>query len=245
MIKQKSEIEEDISYARKLWHECNQTVSKIDLNKINILLKKVNYSINYQNSHYYNETCLHRACYFGNLEVIKLLLKKNPALTIVDDFYEATALHKGYWQEGVADLLISHGTPINAQDKYNETTLHNACSTGHVDVVKLLLENGADIELRNNGGLTPLHIACFTGGNVEIVKILLAKGSSIIALDNERRNPLHIACYRSNNIDTIRILLENGTDLTIKDIYGKVPTDYVINEEKSQIEEIVELIQLR
>ncbi len=46
-----------------------------------------------------------------------------------------------------------------------------ASGSGHVDAVKLLLENGADISVPNNQGLVPLHTAS-SRGYLDIVKLL-------------------------------------------------------------------------
>jgi len=53
------------------------------------------------------------------------------------------------------------------------TALQCACSTGHIGIVKCLLDNNADTNLQTNYGWTALHYAC-AEANVEVVKLLLS-----------------------------------------------------------------------
>ncbi|KAL2628816.1 hypothetical protein R1flu_013502 [Riccia fluitans] len=60
------------------------------------------------------------------------------------------------------------------------TALHLACFYGHGEIVRTLLNAGANIEVRNNSGNTPLQMACLKG-NVDIAKTLLNSGADIHA----------------------------------------------------------------
>jgi ankyrin repeat protein len=53
-----------------------------------------------------------------------------------------------------------------------------ASNHGHVDVVKLLLEKGADMTVRNREGWTPLHSAS-NSGHIDVVKLLLEKDADV------------------------------------------------------------------
>jgi ankyrin repeat protein len=59
----------------------------------------------------------------------------------------------------VARLLIHAGANINRQCEHGRTALHMAAAWGHLDVVQLLLENGADASISDDKGMTPLMIA--------------------------------------------------------------------------------------
>jgi ankyrin repeat protein len=65
---------------------------------------------------------------------------------------------------------------------------------GHVQVVKELLEHGADIEAEDNCDSTPLHRACYNG-HVAVGNELLSRGSNIEAKTDEGDTPLHWASY--------------------------------------------------
>lgn len=63
---------------------------------------------------------------------------------------------------------------INAQPDHGGTALHHAAAYGHVEVIKLLLSLGADIDIQAPNGSTPLHWAA-GNGQTEAVRLLLEK----------------------------------------------------------------------
>ena len=64
------------------------------------------------------------------------------------------------------------------ENKYGDTALILASRNGHLEIVKHLLSQGADIEAKNNDGNTPL-ISASRGNCLEIVKYLLSQGADI------------------------------------------------------------------
>ena len=74
------------------------------------------------------------------------------------------------WLE-IAEILIRNGAKV--RDTENSfTPLHCASSNGHLDAVKLLIENGADPEDINENGWTPLHGAA-QNGHLRVVKYFI------------------------------------------------------------------------
>ena len=61
-----------------------------------------------------------------------------------------------------------------------------------VDVVRQLIDHGADVAARDETGLTPLHLAAFSG-SFEIVWLLIEHGADVTAQDGCRVTPLHFA----------------------------------------------------
>ncbi|MGO9568404.1 MAG: ankyrin repeat domain-containing protein [Desulfomonilaceae bacterium] len=68
------------------------------------------------------------------------------------------------------------GADVNAKDNHGWTALMEAAKTGHLDVVKLLLDEGADVNAKDNYGWTALKIA-EEDGHKEIVELLKAHGA--------------------------------------------------------------------
>ncbi|CAG8830153.1 22074_t:CDS:2, partial [Racocetra persica] len=62
--------------------------------------------------------------------------------------------------------------------------LHWACDRGHLDVVKLLVEKGADINLLTTGNETPLHYACISE-HLDCARYLYKNGANIIIKDED------------------------------------------------------------
>lgn len=111
-------------------------------------------------------------------------------------------------------LLIIHERDINASNKTDKKTiLHLASFWGKTDVVKLLVDRGADLTLQDLWGQTPLFFAC-ANGHADIVKFLLQhKADPAIAAHN-RQTPLFVACGNGHS-DIVELLLKHGANHAI------------------------------
>lgn len=101
----------------------------------------------------------------------------------------------------------------------NQTLLHIAADYQRVEIVKILLENGALVDATSYLNHTSLHSAV-ESGSIEIVEILLDHGASINARREahywyiEKATPLHIAA-KNNHCEMLKLLLSRGADVTI------------------------------
>lgn len=95
-------------------------------------------------------------------------------LAAQDDLFEAV-------RQGDAarvEALIAKGANVNAYWRYGETPLFFACDRGFTQIVKVLLDHGAEVNIRDTFyGMTPVARAA-DKDHVDIVKMLLAKGAS-------------------------------------------------------------------
>ena len=79
------------------------------------------------------------------------------------------------------------------------TALTYACAGGFLDVVKVLLKEGANIEDHNENGHTPLMEAA-SAGHVEVARVLLEYGAGINTHSNEfKESALTLACYKGTS----------------------------------------------
>ncbi len=103
-------------------------------------------------------------------------------------------------------------SPEHINDKKREgmTFLHVAVRRGKVDLVKELLDKGADINAQNAEGNTPLHLAVVQG-DMEIAKLLLQKGAKYDQKNKKGMTPLYGAVDKKN-IPLVRILLQHGAN---------------------------------
>ncbi|KAL8589410.1 hypothetical protein ACOMHN_021562 [Nucella lapillus] len=74
------------------------------------------------------------------------------------------------------------------------TPLHVACHHGHFEVVQVLLDLNADINMQDTFGFTPLYKACH-GQHLEVVKLLIARGADTNLSNTNSSTPLLMACY--------------------------------------------------
>lgn len=98
------------------------------------------------------------------------------------------------------------------------TPLMRAAGLGHLDVVRLLLARGANVNARDSDGNTPLSGAAYYM-HADVVDILLEKGADINTADEHRQTILMNAAGNGAN-DTVRYLLGRGADPNLQDQNG-------------------------
>ena len=86
--------------------------------------------------------------------------------------------------------------------------LHLACQKGDLELITILLQYGALVDVEDRFGRTALFHACYVG-NEDVMKLLIGKGANIDHLSNDNDNPLTIAVYY-NHKEAVRILLDAG-----------------------------------
>ena len=105
--------------------------------------------------------------------------------------------------------LIDDGVDVNTKFRYNATALFYACDHGHLDVVKVLLDKGADLTIKDTFyGFTPLMLAVSPAQkkrpeHTEIAKLLIAKGAP--GKDNALSGAIE-----SDDVVLVKFILDSG-----------------------------------
>eukprot|EP00249_Psilotum_nudum_P036106 c6342_g1_i1 orf=390-2159(+) len=111
--------------------------------------------------------------------------------------------------EDIRDALERDEEIINELDSQGKAALHVAISTGRPELVQLLLEFSADLEIRNKAGRTALHEAA-AAGEALMVELLLANGARTKAKSSTGWTALHYA-VTAGHLEVVRLLLDMGT----------------------------------
>ncbi|MGB2697168.1 MAG: ankyrin repeat domain-containing protein [Candidatus Zixiibacteriota bacterium] len=168
-----------------------------------------------------NADDIHDAVKSGDLEKVKMLLKKNSELLNRLDKDGMTPLHRAIeaGKNDIAGFLIEQGADINMKDKDNDSPLHYAAIFGNLEIAKKLVTNGGtSINEGNIHQMTPLHFAC-EKGHLDIVTLLLDSGADIDARDGLGRNALMSACS-GRSMAVIETLIQRGADINVKIMYN-------------------------
>nr|WP_253309278.1 ankyrin repeat domain-containing protein [Rickettsia endosymbiont of Ceutorhynchus assimilis] len=176
----------------------------------------------------YGWTPLHFASAYGKFDVVKFFLDSNINIR-AKDRYGDTPLHLAAQNndksEIVESFLDSDANNINDRTNNGWTPLHVAVQGNKPSTVKLLLGRGADIEVKDTYGQTPLDLAT-QKGYTDIVKIL----------EQEQLGKELFTAVREYDFSRVEKLISRGANIDNKNKNGKTPLDIAINT-KNTLEE--------
>jgi ankyrin repeat protein len=153
-----------------------------------------------------------------------------------------TALMKTVQKNDVAGArtLIAGGANVNELDPNGDAPLVMAAYLGHTEIVKLLLDAGADVAAVDPGmKATALHAAAYAG-RTEAARLLIEHG-----IDIDKQGPkngytaLHDAIWE-NNVETARVIIAAGADLTLRSHSGETPLDFARSKHRKEIIGLIE-----
>lgn len=245
---------------QSLWGACEQGHKAV----VDLLIQK-GATVGYTN--FQGATALHIAVDRGHTQIVELLLKTYPIvdaqtkegqtalfLAVINQSKPIIELLLRYRafphiannegitplraaaQDGnyeIVELLLNYAT--NSKD-INDM-LYQACQSGHIKIVQLLLDKRADSNYRIDSRSTPLHIASIQG-YVDIVKLLITRGAEINPQDKLGYTPLFCAAIK-NQYDVADFLIASRADINLTNKEGVTPLHVAIQE---GYKELVELL---
>jgi ankyrin repeat protein len=130
-------------------------------------------------------------------------------------------------QKGDVDsirLLIGGGAVINGRVGYQgSNALFPAIQANRMSAVEALLDAGADIHHRQNGGWqeVPLEVACRV--SPEMMDLLISRGADVNAMDADDRRTAVFTAIQCRSIAPLKLLHQHGAKLDYQDSRGKTP----------------------
>ncbi|XP_042547945.1 ankyrin repeat and KH domain-containing protein 1 isoform X5 [Dipodomys spectabilis] len=168
-------------------------------------------------------TALTYACAGGFVDIVKVLLNEGAN---IEDHNEnghtplMEAASAGHVE--VARVLLDHGAGINTHsNEFKESALTLACYKGHLDMVRFLLEAGADQEHKTDEMHTALMEACMDG-HVEVARLLLDSGAQVNMPADSFESPLTLAAC-GGHVELAALLIERGANLEEVNDEGYTP----------------------
>ncbi|HSG28931.1 MAG TPA: ankyrin repeat domain-containing protein [Candidatus Krumholzibacterium sp.] len=122
----------------------------------------------------------------------------------------------------VRAILQADPGAVNERDsesQFAELPIHYAATVGNVEIARLLIEAGAQVDAGDSDNSTALGVAGMRR-HVDMVNFLLEQGANVNHRDRKADTPMSFACYRGNEA-VIDILLEAGADLYFRSPNGE------------------------
>lgn len=132
-------------------------------------------------------------------------------------------------QQDMLQLLLDNKADPKVQDRQGRSALLRAVVAlpGSLEITKFLLEKGADINMADGRGTTPLMSAAHWGSEA-ITDVLLRHGAKPDLQDQEGRTALIIAAHTDIYAPIVKLLLEHGADPDLQDKQGDSALDHAI-----------------
>ncbi|MEC2078521.1 ankyrin repeat domain-containing protein [Metabacillus fastidiosus] len=172
--------------------------------------------------------------------------------------------------DAIKEQLINiKQSKLNKKDPDRKTPLHIACLNGDAEIVKLLVEAGADLKIKYHGD-TPFALAC-SKGNAETVKYLISRGEDVNEVMARKVTPLHLisgsgnkeiveyvldrvininavtsmkysalhCAVENNNFEAAAVLIEKGIDMELLENYKRSALALACDRNKPEMAELL------
>lgn len=215
-------LAEDIPLHRAVWSGSVEAVKKLIDEGANV---------NVMDEH--NNTALSYAAKTNQLPMVELLLNRGAEVNTRDSMKETVLFRTlsdyqnsrdTHTTEGIIQLLLDHGADTNIPDSESETPLHLAVGIGSPVLVKMLLNHGANINLRRQLGIhhalegpTPLELAEALGERSNERKKIVALLRSVAADAAKNTPESFIKEAAAGNRDAVERMLKIGINVDAQD----------------------------
>jgi ankyrin repeat protein len=130
----------------------------------------------------------------------------------------------GHWRQFLGQLSKESPKQLNMPDLKGQTPLMLMAEAGDTELVRIMLQAGADPEMQDWKGMTALHSACKSRVD-GCVDALLDHPCKLDKLTNEGRSPLHTASW-TGNVHAVNRLMTLAPGLVWeRDSFGKTPLE--------------------
>lgn len=177
---------------------------------------------------------LHQAIYSRDIDIIKIIVQYTQDINARCGTGE-NSLHiaSNIQNYDICELLIRHNIDINTVDYEHEfSALHYVVTLGNMKITALLMKNGADPNIQDIYGNTPLHYGIMENSYACVMEIISKKYTTHIINYNlwniDRKIPIHLFF---NNYDTNKLyyinMFINNSSMTLQDNYGNNCLHYI------------------
>lgn len=157
---------------------------------------------------YYGKSCLMTACSVGKRDMVQMLIENGADVNAKDKEGDSSIFQlKSYRDKKRRWIQTAKGSLTNNED---------------VEILKLLIEQGADVNVRDKDGITPLFLV----SSFEVAEMLVENGAEVNIKDYHGNTLLYEKIIETNmesreKEEMIELLFKNGADVNIRDKKGR------------------------
>jgi cytohesin len=163
----------------------------------------------------------------GKIDAVKYHLAAGVDVNVkMKNILATTPLHEAVRnnRKEIVEFLIAQGANVNARDGSGETALYQAAHMGYLELCKLLINNGADLNISTfkiTMGHSPLYIA-IRNRHADVAELLITSGADVNKKNKFGESPMDMAIHaKLQNI--VNLLIEHGAETSA--LKGKGKTD--------------------
>ncbi|POI32676.1 hypothetical protein CIB84_003572 [Bambusicola thoracicus] len=153
-------------------------------------------------SNEFKESALTLACYKGHLEMVRFLLEAG-----ADQEHKTDEMHTALMEACMTPVMVSCKLVAEQYELSHESKKQD----GHVEVARLLLDSGAQVNMPADSFESPLTLAA-CGGHVELAALLIERGANLEEVNDEGYTPLMEAA-REGHEEMVALLLGQGANI--------------------------------
>jgi uncharacterized protein len=143
------------------------------------------------------------------------LLDASPELVnaVAGDGFQPLGLAAFFGQDEVVRLLLMRGAAVDSpsHNLMRVMPLHSAAANRHLEICRMLLENGAPVNATQADDFTPLHEAA-QNGQLEMVRLLLDYGAEVNVRKTDSLTPLTLA-VQYGHVEVVELLKAQGAEM--------------------------------
>ncbi|XP_067652079.1 putative ankyrin repeat protein RF_0381 [Haliotis asinina] len=185
-----------------------------DAGVVKYILSKNRVDINRRGLHELTPIMMARRC--KHREVVELLLSTRADGSL--RYYNHINMLLSACREGdmevVKFVLSQNIVDVDSRGPRKKTPVMLAAQYGHKEVVKVLVENGADLSLAYDTGSNGLHLAC-SKGRLEVVKYIISQNIVDINCRGLGKKTAAMIAAGCGHKEVVELLVENGADLSL------------------------------
>ncbi len=132
--------------------------------------------------------------------------------------------------DGVKRLVANKPGVVHQADDLGFTALHGLAEEEHPEIAEFLIQHGANVNARNNEGITPLHLS----GWAKMAELFIRHGADLEANADGGRTPLLVLAAEQEREDVMEVLLKAGADVNATDEQGMTALDIALAREETE-----------